>query len=201
MKHFILIVSLLTLAMIAGQQPLIAQSKQHEKTYSVDTEQSKLDWTCGNHNGYIQIKEGTLLMRGGIIVGGNFKIAMDSIVNHDIDYALMRETLINLLRSDHYFDTEKYPVATFNIKKVNIIEGNNYCILGDLTIKDQSHPLTFHAEISSESDHLIAKSEKFFIDRTKWGITTSSINYVKDKDSFTFADEIYFVINLSASQQ
>lgn len=172
-----------------------------QQVYRVDSEKSKLDWMCGKHNGYIEIHEGTLTMKDGEITGGEFTIAMDSITTLDIDYELMRETLNNLLKSEHYFDSEKYPLSTFKITNSHLIEGDNYCISGNLRIKDQTHTVTFHAAVNIDGNHLTAESEKFFIDRTKWGITTSSENYVKDKNSFTFSDEIYFIIHLVAEKE
>lgn len=174
---------------------------QTKTVYHVAPEESRLDWICGNHNGYIDIHEGKLSMENGEITGGSFTIAMDSITTLDIEYELMRETLNNLLKSDHYFHAQKYPLSKFEITKSHLIEGTKYCITGKLRIKNQVHPVTFHAEIDHSSQQLIATSEKFFIDRTEWGITTSSEKYVKNKDSFTFADEIYFVVHLVAKKK
>ncbi len=174
---------------------------QDSSVYKVNTEKSRLVWICGNHNGYIDIHNGTLTLRDGEITGGSFTIAMDSITTLDIDYELMRETLNNLLKSDHYFYSEKFPLSKFEITRSHRIEGNNHCITGKLRIKDQVRPVTFHAELNTDGEKLTTTSEKFFIDRTEWGITTSSEKYVKNKDSFTFADEIYFVVHLMAEKQ
>ena len=187
------------LMLVIASQVLFAQ--EGKNTYVVDTENSRLDWMCGNHNGYIDLKEGYLTLSGNEITAGSFTICMDSIVTLDIEYKLMRETLNNLLKSEHYFDAEKYPLSKYEITKSHLIDGNQYCITGNLRIKDQSHPVTFHAVVDTEGDRLSAESEKFFIDRTRWGITTSSLKYVKDKDSFTFSDEIYFVVHLKAEKK
>lgn len=169
-----------------------------QKVYEVDTGKSKIDWICGNHNGFIRLHIGELVMKDGNITKGTFKVDMDSIVNLDIDYELMRKTLENLLRSADYFNAEKYPYSIFEIYKVQHIKDDEYCVSGDLKIMDQTHSINFHANINTRDGRLTAESEKFFIDRTKWGITTSSAKYAKSEESFTFSDEIYFIVHLVA---
>ncbi|MFP4471511.1 MAG: YceI family protein [Bacteroidales bacterium] len=187
------------LVVVIASQVLCAQ--EGKNTYVVDVENSRLDWMCGNHKGYIDLKDGYLTLSGNEITAGSFTICMDSIVTLDIEYELMRETLNNLLKSDHYFDSEKYPLSKFTITKSHLIDGNRHCVSGNLRIKDQSHPVTFHAVVDIGENRLSAESEKFFIDRTRWGITTSSLRFVKDKDSFTFSDDIYFVVHLKAEKK
>jgi polyisoprenoid-binding protein YceI len=179
----------------------MTQSHSQPSMFKVDTQKSRLEWICGGHNGIIKIHRGNIQVADGEITSGAFAIAMDSITTLNIDYYLMRETLNNLLKSNHYFDTEKYPLSEFTITKSHLIEANNHCVTGKLRIKDQTHPITFHTNVRIDGDQLITKSEKFYIDRTRWGITTSSEKYVKDNDTFTFSDEIYFVVHLVATKQ
>ncbi|NCA84403.1 MAG: YceI family protein [Clostridia bacterium] len=165
--------------------------------YVADAKKSNIKWICGNHNGTIKIKKGDLTLADGKITKGSFEINMDSITDIDIDYELMRLTLENIIRSIDYFDAEHYPVSRFTITKVNP-GGNKQIITGDLQAKDQKHPVTFPATVSIQGNTLRATSDKFKIDRTRWGLTTASVKYVKSKDAFTFSDDIYLVIELHA---
>lgn len=54
------------------------------------------------------------------------------------------------LRSPDFFDVEKYPVITFKSTKVEHIDGEEYKVLGDLTIRGVTKPVTFKAEYSGQ---------------------------------------------------
>jgi polyisoprenoid-binding protein YceI len=51
----------------------------------------------------------------------------------------------NHLRSDDFFNAEKYPVMKFVGKKLGKLEGNRYKLHGDLTIRDITKPITLDA--------------------------------------------------------
>ncbi|MCD4695640.1 MAG: YceI family protein [Bacteroidales bacterium] len=169
--------------------------------YEVDCEKSEIEWFCGKHTGYVKLKNGNLYLKDNRIAGGDFSILMDSIVNTDIDYELMRLTLMNILKSKDFFDIEKFPISRFTITRIEKIESDKYCISGLLKIKDMERLITFHSDIRKEGDSISAVSDKFIIDRTKWGITTMSKDYVESEESFVVSDEIRFVIHLVAKAQ
>lgn len=166
--------------------------------YKLDNNCSKVEWFCGKHTGYVKLKDGNLYLKDNIIVGADFLILMDSIVNSDIDYELMRLTLMNTLMSKDFFDAEKFPTSRFTITRIEKIEGDKHCISGLLKIKDVERLITFHSDIRMEGDSIYAISDKFILDRTKWGITTMSEDYVKSDDSFIVNDEIGIIISLKA---
>ena len=167
-------------------------------TYFVDIEKSKVEWFCSKHTGYVKFKSGYLKFKDDDIVDGNFTICMDSIVNCDIDYELMRLTLHNVLKSREFFNVEKYPVSTFHINSSRKLEGNEYCISGNMELLGVSRPVSFHSEVDFDNGILQATSKKFIIDRTEWGITTMSKDYVESEDSFIVTNEIGLVIHLVA---
>jgi polyisoprenoid-binding protein YceI len=189
--------SLLFVMLIHLSAGVVAQTG----VYVADAKKSNIKWICGNHTGTIKIKKGDLTLADGKITKGSFEVNMDSITDIDIDYELMRLTLENIIRSIDYFDAEHYPVSRFTITGVKPGEGNKQIITGDLQAKDQKHPVTFPAAISVEGSTLTATSDKFKIDRTRWGLTTASVKYVKSKDAFTFSDDIYLVIELHAEKK
>lgn len=80
------------------------------------------------------------------------------------------------LRSADFLDVEKYPTLTFRSKRIASHSGNNFVVVGDLTIKD----VTREVELAVEYDGLvrdpwggevIAFSAKTEINREDWGIT------------------------------
>jgi len=164
--------------------------------YSVDLKASKLEWFCVVHKGYVLLKNGNITIKNNKVTDGSFKVLMDSIVDIDIDYFLMKATLENTLKSDMFFDVKKYPESTFKITGVVDIGDNRYQVSGDLKIKDIVKPVTFVSSITTKNDTLYAKSERFSINRTAWGITIYSKNYPQTDDSFLFTDYVDFVITL-----
>ena len=50
------------------------------------------------------------------------------------------------LRSADFFDAEKYPDMTFKSTKIVNVGGNEYNVTGDLTIRDQTRPVTLKVE-------------------------------------------------------
>ena len=53
----------------------------------------------------------------------------------------------NHLRSDDFFNAEKYPNITFKSTSVTKVSGNNYKITGNLTMRDVTKPITLDAVI------------------------------------------------------
>lgn len=190
----------LAVAVMAVTCVLNASGDSESQIYRIDTEKSKVEWFCGGHTGYVTLKGGTLVTKSGVLSEGRIELLMDSIVNTDIDYELMRITLQNILKSKDFFNAGEFPVSTFTISEVRNIQNNEYCISGDMKIQEAVRFISFHSRIDIRDDMLIADSEKFIIDRTKWGITTMSKNYVTSKESFIVADEVSIKIHLVARE-
>src|SRR5260221_4142267 len=56
------------------------------------------------------------------------------------------------LKSPDFFDVEKYPTLTFKSTKVEHVGGNEYNVTGDLTIRGETHPVTFKAEYGGQRE-------------------------------------------------
>jgi len=113
-----------------------ARNKSEIEYYDLDTGKSILTWFCVTHTGYVKFKEGRVGVVNGEIVVANFDLCMDSIRDTDIDYFLMRETLVNTLKSFDFFDIKKYPISSFQLTHLKKGEGSFYQAAGDLKIKD-----------------------------------------------------------------
>ncbi len=50
------------------------------------------------------------------------------------------------LKSADLFEVETYPKITFKSTKIESVGGNEYNMTGDLTIRDQTHPVTLKVE-------------------------------------------------------
>jgi polyisoprenoid-binding protein YceI len=91
--------------------------------------------------------------------------------------------------SADFFDSEKFPQASFEITSVapytpaageSVVAGANYKVSGNLKLKDQVKNVSFPAHISVADG--VAKAEASFdIDRTLWGMSYGNDESLKDK--------------------
>ncbi len=157
---------------------------------------SKIYWEGskpgGSHNGTIKIKEGNYLVKDGKLVGGDFIIDMNSIVDEDIQNEGMNKKLVGHLKSPDFFNVDSFPEARFVITRVDEISEENYSqsITGNLTIKGFTHPITFKANVSVNDGKVTATSEDFYIDRTLWKVSYNSKSVFKELKDNLINDEI-----------
>jgi len=189
-----LLFSFLFLGSVLGFEPV----RSDTLVYKIDIAKSKLYWYCNIHRGYVLLKEGTLKIVDNKVVGANVVFQMDSIVDQDITYDLMRRTLQNILKSDVFFNTKRYPVSRFLLDNVVNLSGNTYHIVGDLELMGVTGCIEFDAQIIRKGKALEIKSEKFYIDRLRWGITSYSKLAATSEENFIVSDSIGISFELKA---
>ncbi len=168
--------------------------------YVINTDSSMVYWSISRHRGFVKFKSGYFVLLNNKILNGIFYVAMDSIKNLDIDYPLMKSVLEKVLKSPEFFNTAKYPVSAFLIDSLKKIGKDEYLISGYMKIFDIVHKIKFKAQIKNYQNKLIAKSQKFYIDRTKWGLTAYSKNFVQQDTSFVVPDSIGLVVKIQAEK-
>lgn len=157
--------------------------------YSLNGIKSTLYWEGskpgGTHHGTIEVINGTAVSDGKLISEGSFEIDMNSIRNEDVERDEMRDKLVNHLKSEDFFYTEKYPKASFVITEVNALSGDRQQITGDLTIRGITHEISFPAQITMDDQMIHAKTEEIVLDRTRWEVNFKSKSiFAGLKDSF-----------------
>ncbi len=98
-------------------------------------------------------------------------IDMNSILVDNFKNKNTATSLESHLKSIDFFNTTLFPTSTF--KLTEIINGNeefNSLIRGNLTILNQTNPISFLCDIKYEENKVTLHSKPFKIDRTKWGI-------------------------------
>ena len=189
-------------------------------TYVVDKTASRIEWigtkVSGYHNGTIDIKNGELTVSGGDVKAGSFVLDMPTIVASGPDKVSREnnEKLTGHLRSQDFFDVEKYPEATFVITNVKGFSGTvddkddprqeklkeysvpdpTNTVSGNLTMHGTTKNIEFPARITVSSNTLEARA-KFNIDRKDWGLV-----YPGQPDDL-IRDEIHLGIYLRANKQ
>jgi polyisoprenoid-binding protein YceI len=159
-------------------------------TAIVDTENSKVEWVgtkvTGRHNGVLHLTNGSLDMKDGSLVGGNFTLDMTSLTTSDKMGA--ENGLTDHLKSADFFDVANHPTAEFVITGVKALESvtpdteqvpeidqyrvsnPTHEISGNLTIKGVTKNITFPAAVQISGLGTKATA-KFNINRNDWGIS------------------------------
>lgn len=85
-----------------------------------------------------------------------------------VDVASMEtdsEGLTNHLQTDDFFGAEKFAKATFVSTTITAVEGNQYQITGDLTIRDVTKPITVDATLTAAGVQFT-----YVLDRTEFNV-------------------------------
>lgn len=175
-----------------GDKATITEKQQAAETtgqnFAVDTAASRIRFTGHgvgkNHPGIFRLSSGSVAVAGNQITGGNFVINIKS-MELEQKGGMFDEKLRPHLMSGDFFDVDKFGTARFEITKVepyksnsndtSIVQGANFSISGNFTLKDVTKNITFPARIDLDGDALKAKGN-FDIDRRQW-----NMNYGNDK--------------------
>ena len=164
----------IALALVVALGTMSATAQTSKK---VDASKSKVLWLAkkvgGQHNGDINLKEGTLIFKSKKLVGGNFTVDMNSINTTDLQ-GEYKGKLDGHLKADDFFGVEKFPTSTLVFKKIGAKKGaaNTYVVEADLTIKGITAPITFDIVANKG-----VANAKLMVDRTKYDIKYASKNF------------------------
>jgi polyisoprenoid-binding protein YceI len=190
------------------KKPKEAKLLQKAESYVVDIDKSKIYWSCEGvgkeHNGYVSIQSGSMLIDTKTITSGFFYINMKSITNTDVKDAGFRKNLEDHLKSQDFFFSAKYPTSTLKIVKsqrLDVPEGQpNYKINGDLTIKGIKKPIDFLATLkyAKKTVHI---SGNVAINRTDWEVKYNSGNFFQDLGDKLIQDTVNIKLDLVADMK
>lgn len=172
-------------------------TKVEGTSIALDTTKSTLQWIGtklkGKHNGTVKIADGNIIVKDNKVVGGSFSLDMTTISDEDMkDDPAMKAKLEGHLKSEDFFNVEKFPKATFVITSLTEGADGTASITGNLTIKDITKGITFPAKINYSADKKpVSATANFNINRQLWNIT-----YPGQPDNL-IKDEINFDLNLT----
>lgn len=181
-----------------------AEASESATSYQVDTDASIIRWEgkkpTATHFGTVELSSGTLLANDQEVEAGNFTMDMTTITDEDLEgdeKAYLEAHLKGLTegKEGDFFDTTKYPTATFELTGV---EGN--IVKGNLTIKEQTNPVEFPAEITVTDEELIIESDQFDLDRTNWGINFMSRSIFTDLGDKFVNDTMKIAVHIVAKK-
>lgn len=127
--------------------------------YELDTLNSRIEWKGykilksdqTSHFGTINFESGDLTVHEGMLESGKFIVDMNSLTSVDLkDDAEQLGKLNGHLKSGDFFETDKFPTASYEITKVSKNDSGDYNTLldGNLTIKGITKPMQFNANVS-----------------------------------------------------
>lgn len=152
-------------------------------SYRLDPASSVLEWAGRNinnrHYGRIPFRGGEIVIADGKLLRGEFTLDMTGLGNLDLQDEGYRRLLESHLKSDDFFDVERYPVAAITISGwqpiVDATPGTpNYTVQGELTIKGVTRPIDFPATVAPQEEGSLKAQAAFCIDRTDWNINYGS---------------------------
>ena len=197
-----------------GDNATIVEKQQASEAkgslFIVDTAASKIRFVGHgvgkNHPGIFKLSSGTVAISDNDITGGDFVIDITSM---DLEQkgGMFDKKLHPHLLSGDFFDADKFNSAKFEITKVepyqpsssnsSIVQGANFIISGNFTLKDVTKNISFPAKVDLDANTLKAKGN-FDIDRTQW-----NMNYGNDKtlgDKF-ISEKVNIELDLHAKEQ
>ena len=184
--------------------------------YIIDTEHSVIKWwgskPTGVHHGTISIASGSFGVENGKVVNGKVIIDMNSIKVVDMNEE-KNAKLGGHLKSADFFLTEKYPTATFEMIKTDILQmividtekkdtvkKDIDHIEGNLSIKDSTKKIAFSGNLNIGDSRIHLMSDSFSIDRTKWGVIYKSTSFFSELGEKFIDNKVGIKIELKAKK-
>lgn len=181
-------------------------------TYAVIPEESTVHWAGKKPliEGYVN--SGSIgLERGQIVVTdteatGSFTIDMNTLSVSETPTKPGRESsLEGHLKGEGWFDVAAFPTARFEITAVSARADSAttfvYDVRGNLTMKGETHELSFPATIYLDSDGTLHADAHLEFDRTTWGITAGSGSFFDNLADNAIDDMVSLSFNLVAEKQ
>jgi polyisoprenoid-binding protein YceI len=105
------------------------------------------------------------------------------------------------LRTSDFFEADKYPVISFKSTKVEHVDGQDYKVIGDLTMHGVTKSVTFNAEYNGQSEMMGTRAgltARTKINRKDYGV---EFGLVADATQVAVSDTVNIEIDLEAIYQ
>lgn len=159
-------------------------TSQNGELYTLDTQNSNIEWKGfkifksenTSNFGKMKFERGELTVHNGKLESGKFIANINSLECENLkDNPESKKDLEDHLKSGDFFETEKFPTASYEITKVETLETGDYNTLleGNLTIKGITKSVNFKANVSEKEGVLTLYTEPTDINREDFGVKFS----------------------------
>jgi polyisoprenoid-binding protein YceI len=193
---------------LQGDQPDMADPETvlrlDDGKYSVDTDQSVIEW-CGRnpnnkHFGTVGIKRGEIEVNASVL-SGVFDIDMDSIDNINLKGDDLHPVLTSHLKSDDFFFVKVFPSAVLTLKeglpiKTPFLSIPNYELNATLELRGVKADLAYQATVTKTEGGGLAAEAHFDIDRTRWGAIYGSARFFENLGMHLVFDLVSFQVKI-----
>ncbi|MCB9815028.1 YceI family protein [Candidatus Nomurabacteria bacterium] len=158
------------------------------------------------NTGSMEVTSGSIEVNEGVVTG-ELVIDMDTMSVTDTPSKPGKEDVLEgHLKGEGWFNVAEYPEAKFVITEA-VPQAENetsflYDVKGELTMKGETHELTFPAIIYTDlGDGRTYASADLEFDRTKWGITAGSGSFFDNLADNVVDDMVALSFKLVAEQE
>jgi polyisoprenoid-binding protein YceI len=206
MKSSRLFATVIALAALAASAPVHAQgaapndTARESNSWQIDASHSELSFRIRHFvskvRGTFGSWKGTIIADPAQLDGGRVDIVIDA---KSIDTNHERRDAD--LRSEQFFEVEKYPEITFASRSIQL-NGTELTIVGDLTMRGVTRPVTLTGEyIGMTTDNRgrrrIGFEARTKVNRVDWGITW---NRLAEGGGAMLGDDVEIEVVLAAVQ-
>lgn len=156
---------------------ILANAQLTNGSHTLSLAESVITWKVGysigtkGHEGTLKLTSGSILVKDGIIQGGNFTIDMNSVRATDMTGEGAKD-LEDHLKGDDFLSTKNFPKGYFTVLN-SVSNSGKLNASGYLILKGISNTINFPITVTETNVAITIKSE-FTVDRTLWGINYQS---------------------------
>ena len=157
------------------QTPTVSRPPLSAGDYVLDPAHTHVGFV-GRHLMVTKVRGSFEKVEGRIHVGESLESSFAEVTTDVASLTTRDEKRDAHLRSPDFFDAERFPKMTFRSTRVEPAGDGRYALMGDLTIRDQTRPVTLDVEyLGTEKTpwgtQAAAISASVEIDREEWGLT------------------------------
>lgn len=89
------------------------------------------------------------------------------------------------LRSAHFFDADHHPEVTFAVRSAELRDGDAVHVVGQLTVRGISRPLSFTARLVDARPDALTLTGEFTVDRAAFGMGWNQLGMIRGLTSVT----------------
>lgn len=182
----------------ATTTPTAAVETVEKDVYVIDTATSTITWKgsfvsgAKSHTGTIMVKSGKGKFENAVITTGEFVVDMASIKESEANAQLETH-----LKSDDFFNVEKFPEAKFELASFEPTKTQGiFTAKGKLTIRDVTKDFSFPVTVAVEGQNMLRVTGKITFNRADYNVKYGSSSFFKGLGDKVISDKVELTLNL-----